>query len=470
MKWPCVAVALLAAGTALAEKRASAFFPKAVCERARANAQSHEWAAAIRNKAIADAARWRDLPDRELRDMMFGPTITRSHMVWSCGYCPACRKPVPMYDWQIDAWARPWKARCPHCNEQFPKNDFQKFYRSGLDEKGVFDPKRADRDLLYNTDHPDPADPLHRFGVDDGEGYVERDKRWRFIGAYLLYGQWSQKIEPGIKNLAAAYTLTGDPVYAYKAGVLLDRVADLWPTFDYAAQGLVYERARYGGGIAGYVYYAINSAFNVMDLVTAYDKVFDGIGTGARRNIEERILRDVLRNPLKVRTNYPGTERTLALIRAVLDWPSNREELIRDLDDIVRKAVAVDGLSGEKGLNSYATIAPREVAEILDQYSAIDPELLPEILKRNPKLRDTYRFHADTWINREYYPNSGDAGSFAKKAEQYAVPVSRSFLARMWKATRDPLYAQIARCCPPNMTSLPSKPRCPPGCGMPPAA
>lgn len=137
-----------------------------------------------------------------------------------------------MYNWEMAPLQRPWKVRCPHCKTLFPTNDFGAFYRSGLDEKGVFDPKRADRSLLFNQEHSDPNDPLHRFGVDDGEGYVEGDKRWRFIGAYLIYGQWKQGILDGIRALADAYTVTGDQRYAHKAAVLLDRVADLYPTFE----------------------------------------------------------------------------------------------------------------------------------------------------------------------------------------------------------------------------------------------
>ena len=80
-------------------------------------------------------------------------------------------------------------VRCPHCQELFPKNDFEKFHASGLDEHGVFDPKKADRALLFNTEHADKSDPKHAFGVDDGAGYVAPDgKRWRFISAYLIYG------------------------------------------------------------------------------------------------------------------------------------------------------------------------------------------------------------------------------------------------------------------------------------------
>jgi oligo-alginate lyase len=462
-----LAVCLLLAAPLVAEKRESVFYPRQVRECAIANARQYDWAAAIRAGAIADAARWMRMSDEDLWKEVFGPRITRSHMVCSSGHCPACRRPVPMYDWQIDAWARPWKVRCPHCNEQFPKNDFAAFHRSGLDEHGVFDPTHADRSLLINTEHPNPSDPLHRFGVDDGEGYVEGGNRWRFIGAYLLYGQWTQRIEAGFRNLATAYTMTGNRAYAHKAAILLDRIADLWPSFDYATQGLVYERARYGGGRAGYVYYAIHSAYTALYLASAYDQIFDGIRDDAalveflrtkdpgkrrfadvQKNIEDRILRHVLDHPDRIATNYPGAERARARIRTVLEWPANRAQLRGELDELVRNGVAVDGLSGESGLAGYASIAPREIAYILAEYSRLDPELLPYLLQRNPKFRDTYRFHFDTWINHEYYPNAGDSGAFARKSGQYAGitfdgPVY-SLLGRLARTTGDPLYAQMA--------------------------
>lgn len=458
---------LLATALPAAQKTQSVFFSRAARARAAANAKTYPWAAEIRRDAVAAAERWLRMSDEELWQQMFGPRITRSHMVWSSGYCPACRRPVPMYDWKIDAWASPWKTQCPHCNQQFPTNDFAAYYRSGLDEKRVFDPQRADRSLLFNAQHPNPSDPLHRFGVDDGEGYLQDGHRWRFIGAYLLYGQWTQRIETGFRNLARAYSITGDRRYAHKAAILLDRIADLWPSFDYASQGLVYERARYGGGVAGYVYYAINSAYQAMYLATAYDQIYDGIRgdralvgflrskdprkrdfAAVQRNIEDGIFRHILANPHQIRTNYPGQERALALIRTVLEWPANRASLRGTLDEIVRGAVLVDGLSGEKGLAGYSAIAPRELAEILEEYAGLDPGLIPYLLERHPKLRETYRFHFDTWINHEYYPHSGDSGAFAVRSPVYAGLVFNgavySLLGRLAEATGDPLYRQLA--------------------------
>src|SRR5687768_14306748 len=149
-----------------ATQRSSAFYPPHLLERIRANAEKSDWGKSIRARAIAAAEPWKTKSDDELWSLMFGATIPRSWHVFSNGTCPACEKPVPMYDWKIAALKDPWKVRCPHCQELFPRNDFKKFYDSGLDEHGVFDPKRADRALLVNAEHPDQSDPKHTFGVD----------------------------------------------------------------------------------------------------------------------------------------------------------------------------------------------------------------------------------------------------------------------------------------------------------------
>ncbi len=481
-------LAIMLAGVALstqAAKQASALYPSRLTERARANAAKYPWAAKMRTAIVNRADNWAKMSDEQLWDLMFGSTLLRSHFVLSSGYCPACRKPVPMYDWKIDAVQQPWKVQCPHCREMFPKNDFHKFYKSGLDEHGIFQPKRADRSLLYNLEHPETSDPLHRFGVDDGTGYFDGQHRWYFIGAFLKYGQFESLVLDGIASLAAAHSITGEKRYAHKPAVLLDRVADVWPTFDFASQGLVYERYRYGGGVAGYVNYAIDSAYDVRKMAIAYDQIFEAARedeelvrflasqsrryrldnpkstfADVQRSIEDRILRHVLAHPEKIRTNYPGAEGALALIKTVLDWPANREEVLKDIGDIVERSTAVDGLTGEKGLTGYATIAPRYLGQFLEQWARSDATILPELLKRHPKLRETYRFHFDTWIGFQYYPYSGDCGAFATRTTEYMgasfhqkyaqswfetqPPASTySFFRRLYRATGDRLYMQL---------------------------
>ncbi len=465
-------------------KRHSVFFPRERMEKVRANLSRYPSVETFRKGVVESAGRWMSLSDDELWGLMFGPRITRSWMVWSNGQCPACKKDVAMYTWGIDAFAHPWKVRCPHCAEFFPKNDFAAFHRSGLDARGIYDPAKADRSLLVNAEHPDPKDPLHLFGVDDGEGYVEGGKRWRFIGAYLVYGQFKQLVLGGIRILAAAHVLTGDPAYAHKAGVLLDRVADLYPSFDYAKQGLVYEAGPYHG----YVSVWHDAAVETRELVLAYDQVFEALRedqglrdflaakakahglenpktafADVQRNIEGGILRDTLGNWLKIRTNFPGGECLVALIHTVLGWPENRAEVERQIDVILKPATAVDGVTGEKGLANYSGYVIMRLAEFLEEYARMEPGFLDRLLERHPDLRKTWRFHVDTMCLDRFYPLSGDTGFLAQPTDRYAgaafakpeagpptsahgpllAPSMFTFFRRFAAATGDPAYVQV---------------------------
>jgi hypothetical protein len=366
-------------------------------------------------------------------------------------------------------------VRCPHCREDFPKNDFAAFYRSGLDAQGVFDPARADRSLLYNAEHPAQDDPLRGFGVDDGEGYVAGDARWRFIGAYLIYGQWKQAVLGGIRSLSSAYLVTGDRAYAHKAGVLLDRVADLYPTFDFGKQGVMYE----GPPSAGYVSTWHDACEETRSLALAFDLVRDALADDAelvgflsararqhghanpkaswadiRHNIEDGILRDALVNRGRIHSNYPRTEIALATIQIVLGWPANRDDVFAILDPMLRKATAVDGVTGEKGLAGYSAFTIQGVAEFLAQIARMDAPLLDDIVRRHPSIRDMFRFHVDTWRLGRYYPQTGDTGGFARPSPNYVgagftakpgVGASMfTLMVRLHRLTRDPVFAQLA--------------------------
>lgn len=459
--------------TSEAGKTCSVFMPPSRIAKARSNAEQYPWAAEIRDKAIANAAAYMKLPDNDLWDLMFGATIPRSWMVWSNGFCPACRKSVPMYNWKMEALGHPWKVRCPHCSEAFPKNDFKAFYESGLDEHGVFDPKLANRSLLYNADHPDPKDPLHGFGVDDGTGYVDGTNKWRFIGAYLIYGQWKQAIVNGIAALGNAYCVTGDAAYAHKAAILLDRVADLYPTFDFQSQAEVYE-IHQGNG---YVSVWHDACGETRTMVMAYDHIFDAIrndtelirflATKARRyrlentkatfadiqrNIEDRILKDSLANRPKVESNYPQTDLNIAIIKAVLGWPSDRGEVNAVLDGIIDKGTAINGVTGEKGLTGYASWAVATLADMLELFSRLEPTYVADAFKRKPRLNETWQFYVDTWCLQKYYPNSGDCGAMASQSGFQGVTLSKyvgvgqsgfSFLGRLHDVTGDPAYLQL---------------------------
>lgn len=468
-----VLLSSLAQGQSPPDKQASTLFPPAVIDAVRYNTTTSSSWRALSERAVAACEPWVKMSDDELWNLMFGPTINRSWMVWSDGHCAACAKNVPMYNWEMDALNHPWKTRCPHCKTLFPTNDFAAFYRSGLDEHGIFDPQRADRDLLFNVDHPDPADPLHRFGVDDGGGYVEGEKRWRFIGAYLIYGQWKQVVVSGIRRLAEAYVLTGEAQYAHKAGVLLDRVADVYPEFDFHKQGILYEKVF----AHGYVTVWHDACEEVRELAIAYDQIFAGLKDDAslveflsakarqyrlanpkaswadiQRNIEDRILRDALKQRAKILSNYPRSDIARVFIHMALGTPEHRRQADKIVDEVIAKGTEVDGVTGEKGLSGYATGGPRGIAAMLGQLSLNDPDWLAQVYQRHPRLHDCLRFHIDTWCLDQYYPTCGDASSFAARTSTYMgvnftnEPLQASmytFIYRMFKLTGDPAFAQI---------------------------
>lgn len=401
------------------------------------------WARGIRADALRAAEPWRAMSDDALWALPFGAALPRAWMVWSNGYCPACRQSVPMYAWLIDALREPWKVRCPHCRARFPTNNFAVYHRAGLDATGVFDPARAEREFLFNAEHPDPGDPLHRFGVDDGWGYAEGDRRWMFIGAYLIYGQWKQLILGGLKALTSAYLLSGRRVYAHKAMVLLDRVADLYPTYDFLTQATCYEK-QYPTS-HGYVSMWHDACEETREMALCYDMVRDGVRDDAalvaflsdrarairvplpktclddiRRNIEDRILRDALAHPKKIETNVPRGDCARAVLKAVLGWPVNRAEVLADIDRLIETHLGEDGVTGEKGIDGYASFAVRSLAEFLQYFERAEPGFLRALIARHPRLRRTWRFFLDTWCLMQYYPSCGDAGHFAARNDQYA--------------------------------------------------
>ena len=453
-------------------KKQSTFYSQEKIQNAVSNCARYPWAKTVQAQAVKAAEPYLEYTDDELWDMVFSSTLPRSWMVLSDGTCPSCGESVPMYSWIIDPDTHAWKAKCPHCGELFPKNDFYRYYRSGLDPAGVFRYELADASLLFNEEHPDESDPLQSFGVDDGRGYIHNGKRYMFAATYLVYGQWKKRITDAIRKLSVAYTLTGEKIYAHKAAVLLDRVADFLPDFDWSTQGVLYEGTSIVGG---YVSYCIDSCGECRELGLAYDRIFDviredqelisflsekakkaGLANSKstpeqiRQNIEERILKDCIAHSYdKNHCNYPHSELTDILLRAVLDWPENRQELLPMMDSILCKSTAVDGVSGEKSVIGYSSASPGGVAELFSWFHQADDSFLEEMYRRYPKLGDTFAFHIDTWCLGEFYPAVGDNGTFSQVTDHYrglgwchSEDFRRSWLWRLYQLTGDVRFAQ----------------------------
>jgi hypothetical protein len=147
-------------------KTRSTFFRNEMMKKIRNNADGTE----LKQSILDSAEKWKQMSNDQLWESMFGSELKRSHMVLSYGWCPICKETVGRGTWICDPYNKPWKVFCPSCGEAFPKNDFEKFYKSGLDEHHIFRYELADRSLLYNEEAPDLKDERHLLYVDDGTG------------------------------------------------------------------------------------------------------------------------------------------------------------------------------------------------------------------------------------------------------------------------------------------------------------
>jgi hypothetical protein len=293
-----------------------------------------------------------------------------------------------------------------------------------------------------------------------------------------------------VTRLATAYVATGDATYARKAAILLDRIADVYPTFDFKSQALLYESVRGDG----YVSVWHDATIETRELAQAYDAIkgwLDGdaelvsflaskseqfrtplakkTSDDVAKNIEARILRDALGSPHKIYSNYPQQYLTVAVINTALGWPGNRDEVLKALDPIIEKSTEADGVTGEKGLANYSSYAAQRLAEFIGYYARMDETFLPEMIRRHPRLPQMYRFFIDTWCgDGHYYPLVGDTGWFAGPQNSYAgvtfdqhhflatgngggishslgiiTPSAYTLLWQLYEHTRDPAFAQI---------------------------
>ncbi len=347
-----------------AEKNHSGTVTAQMRANAQANIAKYPWAARHRKAAVRAAQRWLAMPDVDLWALVTPQSLPRTiHTTLIRGtnrvaLCPKCREgivPFGNYPWRIDATGKPWKLQCPNCNEIFPKNDFWAYYRSALDAHGKFQPGKGDRRLLFNAEHPDPADPLHKYGVDDGYGWFdETGMRWAFVAYYNSWGQWPM-IYRALDVLVQAYLHTDDVRYAHKAGVLLDRIADVYPEMDLLeyVRKLKFEHSDGSSG-HGKIEGSIWETQVATRFALAYDQVYDGMAAdpalvtflsdqarqhslgeknsfrAIQRNIEENLLLEIVKGCKdgQIHGNQGMHHVTMAAAAIALDRPPLTGQLL----------------------------------------------------------------------------------------------------------------------------------------------
>jgi hypothetical protein len=455
---------------------------------ARQNVQLYDWAAELRDSVLERADAFVNLGFEELWNLVPTQAIPRSYNTnqLTGNFSPVSGdlKSYGNYPWLADPLNEPWKITDPASGYKFPTNDFGAYYRSGLDEHGNFDPKRADRSLLVNTLYPEKGPT---WGVDDGYGWVDPQTgmRYTFIAYYAHWFVWyggPANVYGALTSLQNAYVYTGDEKYAKAGAVLLDRVADVYPSMDVAEFSNAIYVNSHGGTGDGKVVGSIWETSLVKAFISAYDAFFTAFddpevvaflrskgeqydlplktsGAAIRRNIEDGILRQVQPGMLwdQIRGNNGFHQSAVAMAAVVHDtMPETKQwlDFVFQPGSFVNRIprqvtggnvlfsmvndVDRDGHGNEAGpgynrlwLNTYLTVA--DVLSGYDKYPAAD-------LYENVKFRKMFQAMYPLIMLGSYTPSIGDSGTTG----QPGILVDKAQSIKAFEKFGDPVYAQLA--------------------------
>ena len=247
-------------------KTEATYYTMEMRNNAKQNVITYDWAQSTRDSTVKSAVYYLRAVD-ELYDNIMSEGLPRSRQIGyrggeyrTCRYCGA--DVMGLYGangvggWNIDPVKYPWKIQCKDCLRLFPSNDFESFYKLGLDEHGNFDYDRAweaneklkatgHKGYLVNELYPEKGED---WGVDDGYGArvykdgsklykfemtdpnIDKDKSACYIPMYMYYF-WN-RMRNIVETLKDAYLYTNDITYARAGAVLLDRIADVLPAYN----------------------------------------------------------------------------------------------------------------------------------------------------------------------------------------------------------------------------------------------
>lgn len=413
----------------------------------------------VTEKVLARWQRYLEMTDEETWALLPGPRVYRAMGVNRTQGCPNCGTKAydagGLWPFKCDMWEAPWQVTCPSCGEVFPKNDFGAFYESGLTPDGLFDPERADRKLLFNTEHPDANDPLHTHGVDDGTGWVDADgNRFWFIARYCGY-LWVQ-VTKDARAMADDYQRTGAPQLAHKVGIVLARMADTYAEMDFSTQGVHPGSYKLGGdkGKAIWACGPTSEAVRMRLMLATYDDVWDifdhdadlvefltqqagqigrpewaGSAQAIRKHIEQELIaegaRDVMRTRAAGSNRYGGDVGhmawTIVLQASVLDDEKLKQELLAwpfqgpfplrgGMHEVLSGPIL--GREGAGGSSSpgYSGTHYRMSRTLADLYAKIEGPQQRDLHADYPCIKRSYDSQFSLNCCERYYPHIGDSG------------------------------------------------------------
>lgn len=398
-------------------------------ELARQRAADDPDARKVAGRIFAQADPWLDRDRDCIRALMPGADVPRSWTINFVSGCPVHGSGPSGYGgyaqggWNHDPFKDKWRVTCAVGGESYPSNDFEAFYQSGMEDRGLLTGPYAD----------------------DGWGWRGEGPFRHWFIAYCCCSTWNAVVA-GLTALAQAYLLGGDRRYAHKALVILDRLAEVYPHMDYSRQSMY--ALEFSPGYTGKMNDLISESGTVRQLCHALDAVRDAVpgdpvfgsdADGFRRKIEAGIIGASLDGIYRghVRSNYGGHQEALLIaalatgdrneISRAVEWTLNNTGEATDLKEMLThfdgyifrdKAAhaeginfALDNLIFREGMgwesspsyNSSWVTHLTVIARLLDEQGI-------RIWDR-PKFRRMYRWAEEMTCLDRFTPCIGDAGT-----------------------------------------------------------
>jgi len=417
----------------------------------------------------------------EIRALPPSQSMFRSYGVNQAEGCLVCGHKIDKfgnYPYKTDDKFSLFKIICPSCKTVFPSNDFLSYYRSALDENGFFCPEKGDKSLLVNTLYPEKGE---KWGVDDGYGYVHTDgKKYTFVCYFTNWFLWDNLIINMVRTFSKAFLMTGDQKYGDAAIILLDRIADIYPTLSAAghkrSEGYLLsdgcaERGKILGSIwdTGYasdLAEAVDAVRNALDTIgeKALAMIREG-SRGARRtsadiesHLKENILRDIHDSVMRreIYGNQGMHQRALAMAAVAYDGGENTRDWLdmifapakieNDLlmgmstDAIYMNVVDRDGYGAEASLG-YNSIWPScflGMTNVLAGVKQHPGDRYIYDLFKNPKFKKSLYNNLELIIDGKFNPHIGDMAATGNPG----YVLNTNILLHAYLRYRDPYLAR----------------------------
>ncbi len=405
---------------------------------------------------IKGTTRYDEMSDEETFAALPSWSVPRQcYSNWPCPHCgEVIYRHSGFYPWRVDT-NEPFKLKCPDCGEYFPTNDWL-------------------NDDFTSGDYPDDG-----WGLDlTGKG--ERGDFAGWVAYYNHHTLW-QRLGGELKRLSLRHLLFGDEEAAHKCGVLLARMAYVYPGLNMRWQQVREKYLRHGRLLVDGNWERTQI---LVPACQAYDAIWEQIGSDQALADFLHTKDETINSPEDVRAlidtylvqvfgwdwlrrelsggNMGARETDLAYMAVCANMGPVSERWIEELfTHAYSSGLNKGGFDDETLINTMTREGPVWIAALGYAYGYLDSKSnMAEILSRvtserwksrcnlyDERLYPKFRAEFDTWprmlVAGQFGPNYGDSGG--PRGSRYPEGIVKNLRLEYERAYRRRPTDEIAR-------------------------